>query len=82
MVAMSLELNTIHTAARIDADRQPAHLERARQRREAAALDAHRAHVVRRFGARVSQVGAWLQGLPTVALPDVAPALEAAQAKV
>jgi len=72
---MSLELTTMHTAARIDADRQPSRLERVRQRREAMPAAPQRPVLVRQLGLWLSQAGTWLQGLPPVVLPDLPPAI-------
>jgi hypothetical protein len=69
----SLELNAMHTAARIDADRQPNRLERGRQRREALAVTHQRPVLVHQLGMWFSQVGTWLQG-PS---PDIPPAITA-----
>ncbi len=72
-----MSLDTMYTAARIDVSRQPARLERARQRQESLPAAPHRPVLVRQLGLRLSQAGTWLQGLPPVAPPDVPPTLDA-----
>jgi hypothetical protein len=68
----NLDLYAIQTIARIDAERQPARLERIRQQREALAVTHQRPFLVRQLGRRLSQAGIWLQGPPVIAPDPVA----------
>jgi hypothetical protein len=66
-----MQLDTLYTANRLDAEHHQAQLEQARASHEASAY-ANRPRMARYAGALLSRAGAWLQGMPPVTLGGTA----------